>query len=153
MNAEPSLKDYVEDRPKLTVSEVHGRYGADDSATVLPRLGQSQLEHALVDDPACRHVSGCGFNEKRIFVPANRYRVIFLRLLVEIRRNAFGEIKFPPGYLLYCIQKHMDFNADSYNAEGKKARDVVAARCKRWQRRPGAKRTVNWCGPWVKPTG
>lgn len=65
-------------------------------------------------------------NERRLFVSAKRYREILMTLILDIKRNATGEIGFPPGYLLKCIQDHFRFHADEYNAEGKAARDAVA---------------------------
>jgi hypothetical protein len=61
-------------------------------------------------------------NKRAIFVPPDRYRELLLELLQEVKRKG-GAIKFPPGYLLKCVQDHMRFNADRYNTEGKVARD------------------------------
>ncbi len=65
-------------------------------------------------------------NERHLLVSAQRYREILLTLIQDIKRNATGEIGFPPGYLLKCVQDHFRFHADEYNAEGKAARDAVA---------------------------
>jgi hypothetical protein len=118
---------YVEKRPKLTVSE---QFMADMIPMIRRQFCPDWDDHnwnmhlwlvqRTVTYPAA------WLNKKSLFVTEKRYRVIFLRLLVEIKRKAKGEIKFPPGYLLKCVQDHMKFNADRYNAEGKKARDSVS---------------------------
>jgi hypothetical protein len=67
------------------------------------------------------------FNERALFVSAERYQEIMLGLINEIKGHGdTGTIKYWPHYLLTCIQRHFRFNADRYNIEGKAARDGVA---------------------------
>lgn len=128
----PSSKEavcehYIEERPKLTVSE---QFMAD----MVPMIRRQFCPNW--DDKAWnthlwlvqRTVTypAAWLKKRGLFVTEKRYRMIFLRLLVEVKRKAGGEIRFPPGYLLRCVQDHMSHNADRYNAEGKKARDAVA---------------------------
>lgn len=119
------MKPYSQARDKTTVSK-------DFMADLLPMIrnqfmpeaedkywyGNLWLVQRAVTYPAK------WFNERRIFVPPARYREILLDLLQDIKRH-MGVPGCAPAYLLRCVQKHFDFNADRYNDEGKAARDLV----------------------------
>ena len=67
------------------------------------------------------------FNEKALFIPAERYQAIMLEVFQGIKRNGdTGSVQYWPRYLLTCVQRHFRFNAEEYVDEGKAARDVTA---------------------------
>lgn len=119
-------KPFVEERPKIGLSKqfmidmttmIRGQFCPDwDNRNWNMHLW---LVQRAVIYPAT------WLNKRGIFVAPERYRELLLELLQEVKVKG-GEIKFPPGYLLKCVQDHMRFNADRYNSEGKAARDRLA---------------------------
>lgn len=117
---------YVQERPKIGVSKqfmidmttmIRGQFCPDwDDRAWNMHLW---LVQRAVIFPAV------WLNKRGIFVSPERYRELLLDLFQEVKVHG-GDIKFPPGYLLKCVQDHMRFNADRYNAEGKAARDRLA---------------------------
>jgi len=61
-------------------------------------------------------------NEKGVTLPPERYKAIMLALFVEIKVNATGPLKYPPGFLMKCVQDHFRIQGEKYYDEGKTIR-------------------------------
>jgi hypothetical protein len=117
---------HVEQRPSISVSE---QFMADMVPMIRRQFcpkwdDKAWNSHLWIVQRAVTYPAAW-LNKRGLFVSAERYRELFLELLQDIKRNAREEMKFPPGYLLHCIQQHMRFNADRYNNEGKDARSIA----------------------------
>jgi hypothetical protein len=61
-------------------------------------------------------------NRKGVTLPAERYKEIMQGLFVEIKVNASAALKYPPGYLMKCVQDHFRIQGEKYYDEGKAIR-------------------------------
>jgi hypothetical protein len=118
---------HVQDRPKTLTPEtvvlglvyaIRDQFYRDD---------QKQYFHSQLKDLK-RVVTypAKWFNDKAIFVPAERYQEIVLAVLMDIKRHGnTAAIQYWPRYLLTCVQSHFRVQGERYYNEGKAARDLL----------------------------
>jgi len=67
------------------------------------------------------------FNERAIFVSAERYTQVIMARLIEIKRHGdTAGVQYWPRYILTCLQRHFRIEGEDYYDEGKAARDIVS---------------------------
>ncbi len=65
-------------------------------------------------------------NKRGVTVPPERYREILIGIFLDIKRHgSTGAVKYWPGYLALCVQRHMDHHGEDYYEEGKSLRAAL----------------------------
>ncbi len=75
-----------------------------------------------------------------VTLPPARYKALLLDIFTDIKRHgSTGAVKFWPGYLASCVQKHFAHHGDEIYNEAKSARTLVenALLCARQNTRTG----------------
>lgn len=71
-------------------------------------------------------------DSKGVTLAPDRFKLLILDKLSEVKRNGTSEIKYLPRYLVHCIQDHFQHNKDQIYAEAKSTAavvDIALARC------------------------
>lgn len=67
----------------------------------------------------------CWLNERAVTVTADRYRSIFMAVLMEAVIHGSEKVRYRPAWLRQVIQSHFAVHGDEYYEEAKSVRNLV----------------------------